>query len=332
MPTLAARPVATPAATPFDFVGPDHFLPVVDPERARRLFQQSVSMVEIEVFSYCNRTCWFCPNSIVDRRSKTEYLPERLYLRLLEQLAEADYRQLISYSRYNEPLADRVILRRLEQAHTCLPHATLHTNTNGDYLTPTYLDDLASAGLRSLNIQIYLGNNDRYDHERMRGRLHQTIDRLGLDARVIRDDPGIWLEAVAAHADIRMRIYARNFERNGCNRGGSVPVEVKTQRTSPCLSPFAYVYVDYTGQVMPCCNLRSDLPAHADAVIADLNQTDDIFSVYAGAHLSAWRRSLVGFGSKGGHCASCNFGTYQPTPDHVAAQQQLVQYASFGSR
>ena len=25
---------------------------------------EKVSLVEIEIFSYCNRQCWFCPNSL----------------------------------------------------------------------------------------------------------------------------------------------------------------------------------------------------------------------------------------------------------------------------
>jgi chromate transport protein ChrA len=209
--------------TPFDFIVDAHFRRIQDRHEAIRLFRRSVNMVEVEVFSYCNRRCWFCPNSLVDRQSKTEYMSEELYLRLLDDLAEADYRQMISYSRYNEPLADRIILRRIEQATQRLPKAILHTNTNGDYLTPGYLAELADAGLRSLNIQIYLGNDDRYDHERMRTKLLRTIEHLELNAPIARDDPGRWLEATTETSGIRMRIYARNFELNGCSRGDSVP-------------------------------------------------------------------------------------------------------------
>ena len=32
--------------------------------------------IEIEIFSYCNRKCWFCPNSFVDRRSENLIMPE----------------------------------------------------------------------------------------------------------------------------------------------------------------------------------------------------------------------------------------------------------------
>lgn len=313
--------------TPFDFITVDHFRPLMDRQEAIALFARSVTMVEIETFSYCNRRCWFCPNSVVDRHSTTEYMDEALYLRLLDQLAEAGYRQMISYSRYNEPLANRIILTRLAQARRALPGALLHTNTNGDYLTRGYLEELVAAGLRSLNIQIYLANEERYDHERMRAKLQKTIAALALDATVVRDEPGVWLEATAQYGELRMRIYARNFDVNGCSRGETVPIPLARHRTSPCLSPFHHVYVDYNGSVMPCCNLRSDVPAHAGTVVANLAQDHDLFLVYAGETMAAWRRSLVGFEPKGGHCATCSFVSYADSPEHRAVHARLVAQA-----
>ena len=125
--------------TPFDFIDKEHFQSTTDREAAKALFKRSVSMVEIEVFYYCNRLCWFCPNVTIDRRTTNKYMPVSLYNSILNELAEIDYSGFISYSRYNEPLADKVILERLCQASATLPNATLHANTNGDYLTPDYL-------------------------------------------------------------------------------------------------------------------------------------------------------------------------------------------------
>jgi hypothetical protein len=314
----------TQTTTPFDFVAAEHFRPIADRTAAMALFRRSVTLIEIETFSYCNRRCWFCPNSVVDRQSRTEYMDQALYASLIEQLAEAGYAGTISYSRYNEPLADRIILRRLTEARSRLPRAVLHTNTNGDYLTRAYLDELIDAGLSSLNVQVYLGNRDRYDHERVRTRLQLTTGKLHLPVQTVTDEPGVWLEARTNHRGVPIRIYGRNFEVNGTDRGGSVPVPADGVRNSPCLSPFHHVYVDYTGHVMPCCNLRSDLVSHADAIVADLNVDRDLFLVYAGATLAAWRRSLVGFGPKAGHCATCRFSTHPETPAHVAVQHRLV--------
>lgn len=307
-----------------NFMEEAHFRPVGSRAEAMRLFARSVKMVEIEVFSYCNRSCWFCPNSSVDRRSRKEHMPEALYLGVLDQLAEVDYSETISYSRYNEPLADRVILERLRQARALLPNARLHTNTNGDYLTREYLDDLRDAGLQSLGIQIYLGNDERYDHERMRDKLHRIGSTLGCNLTITKDDPGAWLESQGAHGTLQMRCYARNFDVNGSNRGGTVPVRQKYVRTSPCMSPFHHLYIDYNGKVMPCCNLRSDVASHADAIVGDLQEANDIFLVYGGARLTAWRESLIGFGRKTGHCASCAFAPVPTTADNRIVHQTLA--------
>jgi hypothetical protein len=161
----------------------------------------------------------------------------------------------------------------------------------------------------------------------MRTKLLRTVDLLDLKASIVRDEPDVWLEAIAEHSGIRMRIYARNFELNGCNRGDSVPIQLTYRRTSPCLSPFHHVYIDFNGIVMPCCNLRSDVAGHQDAVVADLNGTRDLFLVYASETMAAWRRGLIGFNRKSGHCSSCSFVTYDGTPEHLAIQEQLQQSA-----
>ena len=45
-------------------------------------FKESLKFIEIEIFSYCNRKCWFCPNSFVDRISHNHLMPEEKYLEI----------------------------------------------------------------------------------------------------------------------------------------------------------------------------------------------------------------------------------------------------------
>ena len=117
-------------------------------------FKSQLKLIEIEVFSFCNRKCWFCPNSYIDRKSDTVLLPETAYLSILDQLSEIDYDQEITYSRYNEPLSKKeIILKRISQAREYLPKAKLRTNTNGDYISLDYIHQLRDAGLNELFIQ-----------------------------------------------------------------------------------------------------------------------------------------------------------------------------------
>jgi hypothetical protein len=161
----------------------------------------------------------------------------------------------------------------------------------------------------------------------MRVRLAEIVARLGISATTVRDDPGEWIEAVATHGDMRLRVYARNFDINGCNRGDSVPVGTPPLRTSPCLSPFYHLYIDFNGSVMPCCNLRSDVPTHADAVVGHLGHTTDLFRVYAGEALASWRRHTIGFNPKSGHCAACAFVPVEASAANRAVNDRLVTLA-----
>ncbi|WP_298610613.1 radical SAM/SPASM domain-containing protein [uncultured Thiothrix sp.] len=294
-------------------IKPSHFKTLANLEAAKSLFKHSVNLVEIEVFSYCNRTCWFCPNSFIDRRSANIYMPEALYLSILEQLAEIEFDGKISYSRYNEPLADKIILERIKQARNLLPKAHLHTNTNGDYLNNAYLHELKAAGLNSLNIQIYLANNEHYDHEKMRKTMLKVQERLGLSGSIVKEKQGEWLEAEFDFEGLTIRQYARNFDINGCSRGDTLPIFQDYQRTAPCFSPFEHLYIDYNGNVIPCCNIRSDIEQHQKAIVGDLESDLNIFQIYAGKELSQWRKGLVSFSKKGGLCANCRFNVVKPS-------------------
>ena len=59
----------------WDALAADQLTPTRKTLRAAAIFQRAVRMVEIEVFSYCNRRCWFCPNATIDRISKNIYMP-----------------------------------------------------------------------------------------------------------------------------------------------------------------------------------------------------------------------------------------------------------------
>nr|VFJ43145.1 MAG: Radical SAM superfamily protein [Candidatus Kentron sp. DK] len=207
---------------PFRIAEQDHFVGGLDPVRARRLFARSVSMVEIETSSYCNRVCWFCSNATYDRRSQKQFMDSSLYERILDELASIRYQQKISYSRYNEPLASPTILDRIREANRIIPGALLHLNTNGDFLDREYLDEIYAAGLRSMNIQVYLGNNAQYDHQRIKKQMFAKIAKLKLRHRVTKDVPGLRLESRLDYRDMALRIYGRNFAESGCNRGGTL--------------------------------------------------------------------------------------------------------------
>jgi radical SAM protein with 4Fe4S-binding SPASM domain len=285
---------------------PSHFVGAPTREAARDLFAASVTDVFLEIFTYCNRTCWFCPNSTIDRRSTNQYMDPRLYSRILSELAEIDYRGMIWYQRYNEPLADRVILDRIREARAVCPTAKPATFTNGDYLTREYLDELRDAGLKGILIMTYLGNEDRFDDDEMLKRMRAKATQLGLSCEFTLECPGVRYNAKLPYEGMEVLMQARNFESIGTDRGKLVDVGPYV-RTSWCSVVFSEVNVDWNGKVVPCCNLRSDAPEHRDYVIDDLSTGHSIFEAYASTTFAGWRKSLFNFDPKKAPCDTCRY-------------------------
>ena len=305
---------------------PQHFRADLPLPEARELFAASVNLVEIEVFTYCNRTCWFCPNASIPQRQDRQgnlLMDEGIYLRVLDELAGIGYRGAITDSRYNEPLADReTILARIRQARERLPGAFLFTHSNGDFATREYLDALADAGLNALRMQTYPGNDERWDDTAILARQARQLERLGLSASPVMQLPGTRYMVRADYPRMELTIDARNFDEIGTDRGGLVQLRRKVERTSPCFVVFQHLYIDYNGSIVPCCNLRSDVPEHQPYVAAQLDGRLSIFEAYA--RLAGWRRSLLTFGPKKAPCDTC---AYEAIPHDAALAGRLEEYA-----
>jgi MoaA/NifB/PqqE/SkfB family radical SAM enzyme len=312
---------------PFACVSAGHLTPRLPPSSARVLFKKSVRMVEIEVFSFCNRTCWFCPNSHIDRHSDNILMSSSLYRKILDDLRAVDYAGLISYSRYNEPLADPIIFDRIQQARSAVPEALLHFNTNGDFFNRQTLEKIYDCGLKSMNIQVYTPENRPYSDELARDCLMRRVKRYGLNYEFVFSRPMDWLEYRLLFKDMKIRIYARNFRMNGADRGATIAdLSQEKIRRSPCLVPFKDMYIDYNGKVVPCCNIRSDIAEHSDFILGDLNDEHlTLFSIFQSAAAIAFRKKLVGFHEKCFPCNTCNFAHIASTPANYKRAERILR-------
>jgi radical SAM protein with 4Fe4S-binding SPASM domain len=272
----------------------------------KKYFKDNLKLIEIEVFSYCNRKCWFCPNSYIDRKSETILMSEISYLSILDQLKEIDYDKEITYSRYNEPLSKKdIILKRIKQAREYLPKAKLRTNTNGDYLSLDYIYELRDAGLNELFIQQYLGNKQKYDHKRSKRIMIEKIRRLGVDYSVITDIYNHRIEFELHIEGITVHLRARNFSIEGTARTKDIENYDKDYvRTQSCNQPFNNMYIDYNGSVVVCCNSRSDIPEHENAIMGSVHQ-DKLYNIYSSNKYDSWREHLKDDGPKSGICEKC---------------------------
>ena len=264
--------------------------------------------IEIEVFSYCNRKCWFCPNSFIDRRTENLIMPEQKYLNILQQLKDMNFEGEIAYSRYNEPLSHKdIFIKRLKQAREYLPKAKLRTNSNGDYVTKNYIIDLEKAGLDELFIQQYLKNNEMYNHDKVKTRIQKKLTKIGLPYELLYDYPNRKIEYDLSYKDMTVHIRGRNFTYDGSSRGETVPLAVDNVRTEKCEKPFTSMYIDYNGSVMICCNLRSDIQQHDIGCMGNAFETP-IKEIWKSDSYKTWREEHMNDGPKTGPCKTCKIG------------------------
>ena len=73
---------------------------------------KNLRLIEIELFSFCNRKCKWCPNFYIDRNSNIFYLNKQIFINLVKELKEINYSNYITFSRYNEPLSNIKILNQ----------------------------------------------------------------------------------------------------------------------------------------------------------------------------------------------------------------------------
>ena len=287
--------------------------PARDLAAKRRLFKRNVELVEVEPHAYCNRTCSFCPNSIIDRLTIKETFDAKLYEKLLDDLASIDYDRTLRLARYSEPMAHDHIYDMVARARRRLPRAVLDIVTNGDYLTPAALARLVESGLSILRISVYMRRGVAWSPEAARAEIGRVGKRIGLEPRWT-DSTANSVGATFTYPGLSIVAFSHNFDEVGYDRGQLLDklVDRAYVRRSPCFLVFSNFTVDFNGKVMPCCNLRSDHPEHAGFVVGDLAAGGtSIFDVYASPELTAWRRSLAGVGDKAAPCTTCKQKTLE---------------------
>lgn len=202
---------------------------------------ENIRLIEIELHSYCNRKCNWCPNSIIDRTYKTE-LGETVFKKLIDELAVHNYSNYISFSRYNEPLSDKDLLnRRIAYIREKLPNVTTVANTNGDF---------GSNGVDIDELTVM-----DYD---------KTYDELDLDIPFKMGDSVVKTTRLS----------------NINNRAGALPFQKTYMRSIPCMEPSYFVGIDYNGDVTPCCNIRHDVTEHKPYILGNIydNSLEDILN------------------------------------------------------
>ena len=282
-------------------------------EASRQLFKRYVHDVELENHSYCNRVCWFCPNSFIDRRSTNKFMADAVFDKILRNLAEIDYDQKLEWSGYAEHFADLSFLDRLMEAKTRLPMASLIVFTNGDYLDEDVVGRVISMGVR-MHVDIYPPEGDEFNEEKIEAALNKFRKRTRL---TVQKKDGVvtgWGDYEILdkqNRNISSLKIGKYTKENIYTRGGAMDIPKRStyQRYATCLKPVFHMNVNFDGKGVLCCHTRTDF--HSDAIIADLSDDDeDMFTFFA--KLGPARKHLLSAGAKCGVCATCDDGDGAP--------------------
>lgn len=198
----------------------------------------NIRIVEIELFNFCNRTCNWCPNKSFPERQNSEnikFLEFEVLKKLILDLKKIEYKGVISFSRYNEPFYNfENNFHMFKYIKDKLPGCRLVSNTNGDFVDDFILNK-ASEIFSEITIMDYDGVKEE-DHYKI--------------------------------GDCEILISKPSFEIN--DRGGCMPEYSKTLRLRPCFEPKYFLAIDYTGDVMPCCNMRHE--THSKYVLGNIKE------------------------------------------------------------
>ena len=121
-------------------------------------------VVIIETSTFCNRKCGYCPNST--HSTPKEYMDEKLYRKIIDELAELRFNAVVHFNFYNEPLLDPRMPELIKYANEKIPSSILKLNSNGDFLDEAMAVKLTEAGLSNVLVTLHdyrKENRDRLD-------------------------------------------------------------------------------------------------------------------------------------------------------------------------
>ena len=179
--------------------------------------------VAIEISTFCNRTCYYCPNLLEE--TPVEFMAEETFHEIIDQLKEINYSGIILYHFYNEPLLDKRLPNFIRYVKTNLPNCVSRVVSNGDFLSTDLADNLINAGVLDIMITIH-----DIDGENFLNKLRPVLTKYPeyIHVNTIHNQPI-------------------------SNRGGAIKVK-QLDKKDTCTDPLTSLTLDHKGNVLLCCN------------------------------------------------------------------------------
>lgn len=186
-----------------------------------------LTSIAIEINSFCNRKCHFCPN--FDHTREKVFLDEKLFYKIVNNLSAIKFKGNFTFNLYNEPLLDKRLPMFIDHVRKVLPRAYIYLNTNGDLLDLPLWKEIRGAGLDFANIT-------QYDNK-----INKNIQEI--------------LNGLSPVEKNHIYVHSLDYI---CNRAGLVEtnrdIDINFSVRSPCSRPFCQLNVNYKGKAVLCCN------------------------------------------------------------------------------
>ena len=310
IPDEKMRFIDTGGVSPFG-IDPLFFADDLTEEDRQRLFAENVERVVFEINSKCNRECWFCTNSVVDRHSHNIDMEDDVFYKIISELKLIDYDADICFSFFNEPLCSPKLFERLRYIRKNLPKALLYLFTNGDFLEKEHLQIFSDIGLNLLLIDIYQDDKDKdYDHDDAQLETDKMLTKLGFDIDYDKSLPNV--DFIRKFNDMTLRFIAKNFRNVAANRAESLPEDLPIPKIEGhprlCVCRFMSYHIDYNGDVWPCPNYHPNFEPHKKYRLGNV-KNETIFELYCGKNFADYYEQHM-FHRENLPCRSCILNFY----------------------
>jgi len=198
--------------------------------KSNKIFKDMKRII-IEITSYCNRKCKYCPNYTIGRKNKL--MKEKLFYKIINNLKKYNFEGVISPTGYGEPLTDPRLEKFVKYIKKNLPSSLITISTNGDFLTIKKYLTLKQNGVDYFLISNHVENPTNTASE--------TI-------KFIKKNYPSLLKVYVK--DVKLMIDKRLFH----NRGGLVK-NIKTKKYSRCpYNATDQMNINVDGDVLFCCH------------------------------------------------------------------------------
>lgn len=279
--------------------------PDISRQESLSLFRRNVAIINIETSSACNRVCSYCPDAIYDRK-KQILMDPGLWQRFVANIEAIQYEQQISLNLYNEPMLDPTLCEKIADLKRASPKCITKFSSNGDYLNPDTLQQLATAGLDQMYVTLHAPPGKPYRDPQQLEAFAKFFKRIKIDLPELDHEPGVKIHTQLQWGSIKLVVMSNNWAERGNDRAGTViSLKNRTGRTAPCMRVFREFTISHLGEVFPCCQFFPDAPDSKKHVLGHIGQSDMV-DIYAGQTATDWRKSMLTFSPKARPCDTCS--------------------------